>query len=57
MYDKKIYYDIFKQKLRIDLYLNNDKPYIYGFFLNKKIGIYKNLLIGFCLNSICLQNE
>lgn len=60
MSNKKLYYDIYKQKfykqtLYIDIFLNG--PYhIYGFFLNKKITIYKNLLISFNSNSIVLQN-
>lgn len=59
MDNKKLYYDMYKQKfykqkLYIDLFLNG--PY-FGLFLNKKINIYKNLLMSFYSNSICLQNE
>ena len=50
MYKQKFY----KQKLYIDLFLNG--PY-FGLFLNKKINIYKNLLMSFYSNSICMQNE
>lgn len=52
----KTYYDTYRRNLDIDTYLN--KPYlIYGFFLNKRIKIYKNLLIYLNSNSICLSNE
>lgn len=56
MHPKKTYYDTYKQRLHIDTYLN--KPYlIYGFFLDKRIKLYKNLLIYLNSNSICLGNE
>ena len=61
MDNKKLYYDMYnlkfyKQKLYIDLFLNG--PYhVFGFFLNKKIVIYKSLSISFNSNSICMQSE
>lgn len=63
MLNKKLYYAIckqkfYKQKLYIDLFLDRSNlSYSYGLFLNKKITIYKNLLMSFYSNSICLQNE
>lgn len=59
MFNRTLYYDTYKQKfykqrLYIDIFLNG--PYhVFGFFLNKKITIYKNLLIIFNSNSICMD--